>query len=211
MASNLKGWIGFLVVTVIIIGGAFGTSHILPSQKTGAQITGISASGANGFYDANNTTYVLNVTSTTVTANFTVGISSTVVSGPLNISVVPPSIENMSAYNATFTALYNKIYNASVNATVNSGVTLNSTINASLAANATSLAATYANQNLTYNLFTPVFKDVTYTGGKYSFNLTLSFNATALSILAPGQTLYAMINAATGAYSANGFLQFTKT
>lgn len=210
MASNLKGWIGFLVITIILIGGAFGASHVLPKQTAGASISGISAVGVNGYYDSPNATYVVNVTDSTVNANFSIGVTSTVASGALNVSVVPPSIENVSAYNATYSALYNKIYNESVNATVNSGIKLNSSINASLAANASRLAATYANQNLTYNLFSPVFQGVTYSGGKYTFNLNITLNATALKLMKTGQVLYAMINMATGPYSANGFLLFTK-
>lgn len=211
MASNLKGWIGFLVVTIIIIGGAFGTSHILKTQTSGSSISSISAQNFNGYYDAANQTFVSNVTATSVSANFTITIASTSASGGMNISVIAPSIENLSAYNATYAVLYNKIYNDSVNRTINSGVTLNASINASLAANASKLAATYANQNLTYSLFPSFFKDVTFTAGKYVLNLTVQFNSTALGLMTTGQSLYAVINAAVGSDSTNGFILFTKT
>lgn len=210
MASNLKGWIGFLVITVIIIGGAFGTSHIIKTSTAGTSISGISATGFNGYYDSGNQTFVTNVSQSSVSANFSVSIKLAASTGGLNISIIAPSIENLSAYNATFATLYNQIYNESVNQTISSGITLNATINASLAENATRLASTYTNQNLTYSLFQSIYKDVTYTGGAYTLNFTVQFNATALSIMTKGQSLYAVINAAAGSDSANGIIMFTK-
>lgn len=210
MASNLKGWIGFAIVAILIIGGAFGTSHIIKTSTAGTEITNMTAQGVNGYYLAANQTYVANITQSTSTVNFTVSIKLAAASGPLNISVIAPAIENLSAYNTTFNAIYNKIYNESLNATVNSGVTLNASINASLAANATRLASTYANQNLTYNLFPSQSLNVNYSGGVYTLNLTLTLNATAISIMAPGQSLNAVINAAAGPDSANAFITFTK-
>ncbi len=210
MASNLKGWIGFLVITVIIIGGAFGTSHILKTSTAGTSISGITASGVNGYYDSANQTFLANVTQSTSNVTFSISMKLTSATGALNISVVSPAIENLSAFNTTFTALYNKIYNDSVNETLKNGGTLNATVNASLAENATRLATTYANQNLTYSLFPSFSKDVSFTGGAYVFNLTVQLNATALSLMASGQQLSAVVNAAAGSSSANAVIVFSK-
>lgn len=210
MASNLKGWIGFVVVAIIIIGGAFGTSHIIKTTTNGTQISGMTAEGVAGYYNSTNQTYVANVSQSTTGANFTVSVKLALPAGPLNISVIAPTIQNLSAYNSTFSAIYNKIYNESVNQTISSGVKLNASINASLAENATRLASIYTNQNLTYSLFPSVFTNVQYTGGTYTLNLTIEFNATALSLMKPGQSLFAVINAAAGSSSANAFVMFTK-
>lgn len=210
MASNLKGWIGFAVIAVIIIGGAFGTSHILKTSTQGTSISGISASGVNGYYNSGNSTYIANVTQSSSTANFSVSIKLTTSSGDLNLSVVSPSIENMSAFNATFTSIYNKVYNQSVNQTLKAGGTLNSTVNATLAENATKTATTYANQNVTYSLFPSVAKNVTFSGGVYTFDFSVSLNSTALNLMTKGQSLFAVINAAVGSDTANADIQFTK-
>lgn len=211
MASNLKGWIGFAIITVIIIGGAFGTSHILKTSNATTAIQGISASGVNGYYKSGNQTYVANITQSTTTVSFSVSISLVAATGPLNISVVSPSIENFTAYNNTFSALYNKIYNESVNNTLSSGGSLNATVNATLAANATRLASIYTNQNLTYSLFPSVSDDVTYTGGAYTYNLTVTLNSTAVGLMKSGESLPAVINAAAGAHSAIATIQFVKS
>lgn len=210
MASNLKGWIGFAIITVIIIGGAFGTSHILPASKAGTSIQGITATGVNGYYQSSNQTFIANVTQSTSNVSFSISFALVPATGALNISVVSPSIENFSAYNATFSAFYNKIYNESVNSTVSSGGTLNATVNASLAENATRLASIYTNQNLTYSIFPSISKDVTYTGGAYTYNLTLSLNSTAIGLMKSGDALTAIVNAATGPTSAIANIQFVK-
>ena len=210
MPSNLKGWIGFLVITIIIIGGAFGTSHILKTSTSGTAISGITASGVNGYYDSANQTYVANVTQSTSNVTFSISMTLTSASGALNISVVSPAIENLSAFNSTFTTLYNKIYNDSVNQTLKNGGTLNATVNASLAENATILATTYAHQNLTYSMFPSFSKDVSFTGGVYTFNLTVELNATAFSLITSGQQLSAVVNAAVGSSSANAIIVFSK-
>lgn len=210
MASNLKGWIGFLIVTVIIIGGAFGTSHIIKTSSQGTSIGGITATGVSGYYDSSNQTYVANVTQSSTSASFSISVKLTSASGALNLTVVAPSIANLTAYNATFTSIYNKIYNESVNNTLSSGGSLNASVNASLAENATRLATTYANQNLTYSLFPSVVKNVSFTGGAYTFNLTVTLNSTALSLMTKGNSLYAVVNAAVGSDSAIAVIQFTK-
>ncbi len=210
MASNLKGWIGFAIIAVIIIGGAFGTSHILKTSNAATTVQGITATGINGYFQGSNQTFIANVTQSTTNVSFSISFALVAASGPLNITVVAPSIVNSSAYNATFTAFYNKIYNESVNNTISSGGTLNATVNASLAENATRLASLYANQNLTYSLFQSVSKDVTYTGGAYTYNLTLSLNSTAIKLMKSGEILTAVVNGATGADSAIASIQFTK-
>ncbi len=210
MASNLKGWIGFLIITIIIIGGAFGTSHVLKTSTSGTSIAGVTATGVNGYYDSSNQTFFANVTQSTTNVTFSINVKLVSSSGALNISTVAPNIENVSAYNATYTLLFNKIYNESVNQTLKSGGTLNATVNASLTENASRLAATYATQNLTYSLFPSFSKDVSYTGGAYTFNLTVQLNSTALSLMSSGQQIYAVVNAAAGSSSANAVIVFTK-
>lgn len=210
-SSNLKGWIGFLVITILIIGGVMTAHQILPSKAGGATISGISSSDTSGYYISANQTFVANISDSSTSATFVISISSPVASAGMNISVVAPAIENMSAYNATYTTLYNQIYNSTVNATIASGTTLNSSINASIAQNASRLAATYTNQNLTYNLFPSVFENITsYSGGVYKYNLTVNFNATAVGLMSKGQSLHAIFNAATGPISVNGFITFRK-
>ena len=210
MASNIKGWIGFLVITVIIIGGAFGTSHLISTKASGTSITGITSTGASGFYNGANQTYTANVTDSTTNISFSMTIAATTASGGMNLTVVAPAIQNISAYNSTYTALYNKIYNESVNQTVKSGVTLNDSINASLAENASRLASYYTDQNITFPLFHSFTKNVAYTGGRYVFNFTLELNATAIKLMTKGQSMFVVINAAVGPDSANGFILITK-
>ena len=210
MASNLKGWIGFAIIAVIIIGGAFGTSHILKTSSAATTVQGITATGVNGYYQSGNQTFIANVSQSTTNVSFSISFSLVAATGPLNLTVVSPSIENFTAYNATFNAFYNKIYNESVNNTISSGGTLNATVNASLAENATRLAGIYTNQNLTYSLFPSISEDVTYTGGAYTYNLTVSLNSTAIGLMKSGETLTAVINAATGPDSAIATIQFVK-
>lgn len=210
MASNLKGWIGFAIIAVIIIGGAFGTSHILKTSSANTTVQGITATGVNGYYQSGNQTFIANVSQSTTNVSFSISFSLVAATGPMNLTVVSPSIENFSAYNATFNTFYNTIYNESVNNTISSGGTLNATVNASLAENATRLAGIYTNQNLTYSLFPSVSEDVTYTGGAYTYNLTVSLNSTAIGLMKSGETLTAIINAATGPDSAIATIQFVK-
>ncbi len=210
MASNMKGWIGFLVIAVIIIGGAFGTNHLLPSKSSGTTITGITSNAVSGFYNASNQTFTVNVSDSTSNVNFTVSVVATTSSGAINITVEAPALQNLSAYNSTFNRIYNLTYNETKNATLQSGATLNSSVNQSIVENATRLAETYTNQNITYPLFQSFTKDTHYTGGKYTFNFTAQLNATALSLMSKGQNLFVTINAATGATSANGNILIVK-
>ncbi len=211
MASNIKGWIGFLVIAVIIIGGAFGTNHLLPSKASGTTITGITSNAASGFYNASNQSYTVNVSDSTSNVTFAVSILATIPSGAINITVEAPSLQNLSAYNSTFDRIYNITYNQTKNATLQSGATLNSSVNKSIAENATRLAETYTNQNITFHLFQSFTKNTQYTGGKYTFNFTAQLNATALKLMSKGQILFVTINAATGPTSANGNIFFVKT
>ena len=60
MNGNVKGWIGFLVLVIIVIGGAFGTSHILPSKISALSVTSVS-SNVKGDFIASNATYYVNL------------------------------------------------------------------------------------------------------------------------------------------------------
>ena len=206
MASNIKGWIGFLVIAVVIIGGALGTSQLIPSQASGTSIKGITSSGGSGFYNASNQTYTANVSDTTTNLSFNMTIASTTASGAMNLTVIAPAVVNLSAYNSTYNAIYSKLYNQTLNQTEKSGTTLNSSVNSSIAANVSSLSQSYTYQNITYPLFHSFTKNVTYSGGVYKFSFTLQLNATALKLMATGQTLFVVINAAAGPYSSNGFI-----
>ena len=209
-SSNIKGWIGFLVITVVIIGGAFGTSHIISSKASGTAITGITSSGVSGYYNASNQTYTANVTDTTTNVSFSMTITATTPSGGMNLTVIAPAVQNLSAYNSTYNATYTQVYSELQNQTVKSGTALNSSVNSSIAQNASRLAATYTNQNITYQVFHSFTKNVTYTGGKYTFNFTVKLNATALKLMTKGQSLFMVINAAVGADSSNGFILLSK-
>lgn len=210
MASNIKGWIGFLIITVVIIGGAFGTSHIMPTKATGTSIAGITSSGVSGFYNASNQTYTANISDSTTDVTFTMTIAATTPSGGMNLTVIAPAVINVSAYNSTYNVIYSNLYNQTVNQTEKSGITLNSSVNSSIAQNVSRLAESYTYQNITFPMFQSFTKNVTYTGGKYKFNFTLDLNATAIKLMAKGQNLFVNINAASGADSANGFILLTK-
>ncbi len=209
-SSNIKGWIGFLVLTVLIIGGAFGTSHIISSKASGTAVTGITSSGVSGYYNASNQTYTANVTDSTTNVSFSMTITATTASGGMNLTVIAPAVQNLSAYNSTYNVTYTQVYNQLVNQTLKSGITLNSSVNSSIVQNASRLATTYTYQNITYQLFHSFTKNVTYTGGKYTFNFSVELNATALKLMTKGQGLFVVINAAAGADSSNGFILLTK-
>ncbi len=210
MASNMKGWIGFLVITVIIIGGAFGTSQLIPTQASGTSIKGIASSGGSGFYNASNQTYTANVSDTTTNISFTMTITDTTASGAMNLTVIAPNVLNLSAYNSTYSAIYDKLYNQTLNQTEKSGITLNSSVNSSIAQNVSRQAESYTYQNITYQMFQSFTKNVTYSGGQYEFNFTLQLNTTALKLMVTGQSLFVVINAAAGSDSSNGFILLSK-
>lgn len=209
-SSNIKGWIGFLVITVIIIGGVMTAHQVLPSKVSGTAITGITATGVGGFYNASNQTFTANVSDSTTNVNFTMSITASTVSGPMNLTVVAPSVQNASAYNSTYHEIYYKLYNQTVNETVKAGITLNDSVNNSIAQNVSRLASTYTYQNITYQVFPSFTKNVTYAGGKYTFNFSVSLNATAIKLMSKGESLYVVINAAAGPDSSNGFILITK-
>lgn len=210
MASNIKGWIGFLVITVIIIGGVMTAHQVLPSKVTGTAITGISASGVNGFYNSSNQTFTANVSDSTSNVTFTMTISSSAASGSMNLTVVAPAVQNISAYNSTYHEIYSKLYNQTVNSTVSSGTVLNASVNKSIAENVSRLASTYTYQNITYQVFKSFTENVTYSGGSYTFNFTRTLNATAIKLMAKGEGLFVVMNAAAGPNSSNGFILLTK-
>ncbi|MCL5782967.1 MAG: hypothetical protein M1476_03545 [Candidatus Thermoplasmatota archaeon] len=209
MNSNTKGWIGFAIVAVLIIGGAFGTSHILPTSTTGISISNI-ASSNGGNYVANNQTYVVNVSDSSSGDNFTVSMTSTVASGSLNVSIISQALLNSTLFNLTYNTMYNKLYNQSVNSTEKAGITLNNSVNQSIKQNASANATVYAYQNATINLFSPIYMNTTFTGGTHTFNISISLNSSALKLLNRNEVLFATINLASGPYVANGNIMFVK-
>ncbi len=209
MNSNIKGWIGFAIVAFLIIGGAFGTSHILPTTASGISVSNITSSNG-GNYVANNQTYVVNVSDTSTSENFTVSMTSTVASGSLNVSIIPPTLLNSTLFNLTYNTMYNKLYNQSVNKTEKAGITLNNSVNQSIKQNASANATVYAYQNASINLFLPIYLNTTFAGGTHSFNISISLNSSALKLLNRNEVLFATINLASGPDVANGNIMFVK-
>ncbi len=198
MPSSLKGWIGFIVVMVILLGGVFSWNHVFPAKASGITVNGISVSSNSSFsgsFDAANATFLVNVDNSSSTAYFTVNVVSSASSGPLNISIRPGYVVNISKFNTTFNSIYKK-----VNATVK-----NSTL-------ATSLATTYTYQNITYQLFAPMnITGVALSGGKAVFHFELTLNKTALANFSAGSQSIAAINIYYSYYGGVGAIIFTKT
>jgi len=197
MPSSLKGWIAFVVVMIILLGGVFSWNHVFPAKASGITVTGISVSSNSSFtgtYDASNATFYASVDNSSTSAYFTVTLVSSVSSGLLNISVQPGDVVNMAKFNST----YDKIYKE-VNATVK-----NSTL-------ATTLATTYTYQNITYQLFQPFnVTGVSLSGGKAIFHFEISLNKTALENFMAGSISIAAININYSYYGGVGAIIFTK-
>ncbi|MCW6168931.1 MAG: hypothetical protein LVQ96_04640 [Thermoplasmatales archaeon] len=196
MPSSLKGWVAFIIVTLILLGGVFSWNHVFPAKASGITITGISASSNSSFsgtFDAANATFMTTVDNSSSTAYFTVTLVSSVSSGPLNISIRPGYVINMSKFNSTFANIFSK-----VNATVK-----NTTL-------ATTLATTYTYQNITYALYQPInVTGISLSGGSATFHFSLSLNKTALENFAAGDISVGAININYSSYGDVGAIVFT--
>ena len=196
MPSNLKGWVAFIIVTLILLGGVFSWNHVFPAKASGITINGISVSSNSTFsgtFDAANATFVTTIDNSSSTAYFTVTLVSSVSSGPLNISIRPGYVINMSKFNSTFANIFSK-----VNATVK-----NETL-------ATTLATTYTYQNITYALYKPInVTGISLSGGKATFHFSLSLNKTALENFAVGDISVGAININYSSYGGVGAIVFT--
>ncbi len=194
MASNVKGWIGFLVLVIIVIGGAFGTSHILPSKASALTIKDMTSS-VSGQYVATNSTYYINLTSPASSITFNVTVSAPIASGNLTAVVIPPAILNQTLYNLTENATYSKLIAPPYNMT---------------AANATLNASTVAYEASTFNLFNETTVNTTLSKGAAVVTFTVSLNKTALSLMARGQTVLVSFTASALQYGVVGSILITK-
>lgn len=196
MPSSLKGWVAFIIVTIILLGGVFSWNHVFPAKASGITINGISVSSNSTFsgtFDAANATFVTTIDNSSSNAYFTVTLVSSVSSGPLNISIRPGYVINMSKFNNTFANIFSK-----VNATVK-----NKTL-------ATTLATTYTYQNITYALYKPInVTGISLSGGKATFHFSLSLNKTALENFGAGDISVGAININYSSYGGVGAIVFT--
>ena len=196
MPSNLKGWVAFIIVTLILLGGVFSWNHILPAKASGITINGISVSSNSTFsgtFDAANATFVTTIDNSSSTAYFTVTLVSSVSSGPLNISIRPGYVINISKFNSTFANIFSKVNRTVKNETL-----------------ATTLATTYTYQNITYALYKPInVTGISLSGGKATFHFSLSLNKTALENFAAGDISVGAININYSSYGGVGAIVFT--
>ncbi|MCL4420879.1 MAG: hypothetical protein M1477_04235 [Candidatus Thermoplasmatota archaeon] len=196
MPSNLKGWVAFIIVTIILLGGVFSWNHVFPAKASGITINGISVSSNSTFsgtFDAANATFVATIHNSSSTAYFTVTLVSSVSSGPLNISIRPGYVINMSKFNSTFANIFSKVNRTVKNETL-----------------ATTLATTYTYQNITYALYKPInVTGISLSGGKATFHFSLSLNKTALENFAAGDISVGAININYSSYGGVGAIVFT--
>ncbi|MCL4438192.1 MAG: hypothetical protein M1616_02350 [Candidatus Thermoplasmatota archaeon] len=224
--SNLKGWIGFLIVVIIVIGGAFGTSHIIKSASSAVSITSI-GSNVTTASDYNATSSILNVSvsPSTLDINVTVNFTTTSPGGVVNYTVVSPSILNQSRYdifyNASYAALFHK-YSQNFNSTYNKTYNGTPAYNLSKAyasnlsdiqANASSNASAEAYSNSTYSFITPFTSTISEKAksskGQISFNLNLNY--TAVSLMKKGQERFIKIDLYKGATGFIGYLELYRS
>ena len=108
MESNVKGWIGYAIIFIIIIGGTASLPHVIKSSSNPIAITGITGP-SNSYYNTSTQTLVVNITGSTTSVNASVNFTSSLTS--LTLSVVPGSFQFS---NSTIVSVA-KSYNASIN------------------------------------------------------------------------------------------------
>ena len=86
MESNVKGWIGYAVILIIIIGGTASLPHVIKSSSNPIAITGMTGP-SNSYFNASSQTLIVNITSSTSTVDANVTFTSSLSS--LQMSVVP--------------------------------------------------------------------------------------------------------------------------
>ena len=108
MESNVKGWIGYAIIFIIIIGGTASLPHVIKSSSDPIAITGITGP-SNSYYNSSSQTLVVNITGSTSTVNAKVSFTSSL--STLTLAVVPGTFQFS---NSTIVSVA-KAYNASVN------------------------------------------------------------------------------------------------
>ncbi|HLH85731.1 MAG TPA: hypothetical protein VKU79_02575 [Thermoplasmataceae archaeon] len=220
-SSNLKGWVGFLVVVIILFGLAFGTNAVLHLKSPGASVTGISADLSGGAFNASNVTYSASLPSGVSSIHVTVNFSTSVSSGTANATIISGAYFNQSEFNllyptinATLFREYSSNFNASYNASHKSGGNLSAAYSAnrtSIEQNATINATLYADENSTFQLFPEAYANVTYKGTTGSLSVDLALNTTVVDMIPKGTAIDIIITIYTGPYGANGFILLTKS
>ena len=193
MNGNVKGWIGFLVLVIIVIGGAFGTSHILPSKISALTVTSMS-SNVKGDFIASNATYYVNLSSPAVTSlSFNISVKAPVATGAVNATIIPPVLLNITQFNSTYNSTYAALIKQSESPS-----------------NATANATTVAYQDSTYVLFNNTYVNTSLKGGTATVSFTATLNSTALSLMKTGEPVIASFTAASGQYGVVGSIVVTK-
>ena len=192
MNGNAKGWIGFLVLVIIVIGGAFGTSHILPSKISALSVTSVS-SNVKGDFIASNATYYVNLSGPVTSLSFNITVKAPVATGAVNATIIPPVLLNITQFNST--------YNSTYAALIKQGES---------PSNATANATTVAYQDSTYVLFNNTYVNTSLKGGTATVSFTATLNSTALSLMKTGEPVIASFTAASGQYGVVGSIVVTK-
>ena len=192
MNGNVKGWIGFLVLVIIVIGGAFGTSHILPSKISALSVTSVS-SNVKGDFIASNATYYVNLSGPVTSLSFNITVKAPVATGAVNATIIPPVLLNITQFNST--------YNSTYAALIKQGES---------PSNATANATTVAYQDSTYVLFNNTYVNTSLKGGTATVSFTATLNSTALSLMKTGEPVIASFTAASGQYGVVGSIVVTK-
>ncbi|MCL4444073.1 MAG: hypothetical protein M1464_00270 [Candidatus Thermoplasmatota archaeon] len=192
MNGNVKGWIGFLVLVIIVIGGAFGTSHILPSKASALSVTSIS-SNVKGDFIASNSTYYVNLSNPVSSLSFNISVKAPVATGVVNATIIPPVLLNITQFNST--------YNSTYAALIKQGES---------PSNATANATTFAYQDSTYVLFNNTYVNTSLKAGTATVSFTATLNSTALSLMKKGEPVIVSFTAASGQYGVVGSIVVTK-
>ncbi len=192
MNGNIKGWIGFLVLVIIVIGGAFGTSHVLPSKISALTVTSMS-SDVKGDFIQSNSTYYVNLSSPVSSISFNISVKAPVATGAVNATIIPPVLINMTEFNSTYNSTYAALIKQGENPS-----------------NATANATTAAYLNSTYVLFNNTYVNTSLKGGIATISFTAELNSTALALMKTGEPVIASFTAASGQYGVVGSIIVTK-
>ena len=225
--NNIKGWIGFLVIIIVITGGVFGISHIIKSPASSVTISSVS-SNLTTSSDYNATSSILNysVSPSSLAINVTVDFTTTTAGATVNYTVVSPSITNVTKYNNYYNNItypklfkeYSQNFNSSYNKTYNGTPSYNLTAAyignlTNIRSNASSNASAEAYANSTYSFINPLSGSITEkaktSNGSISFNLKL--NATAVALMSAGQASYIKIDLSNGATGYIGYLEIYRS
>lgn len=140
MESNVKGWIGFAIIFIIIIGGTASLPHVIKSSSDPIAITGITGP-SNSYFNVSDQTLVVNITGSTTSVDANVSFSSTVT--PLTLLVVPGSF---TFANSTTVSIA-KNYSANINYAAKA-IPIDLVLNQAVISN-----STFTNTTVTVNLY----------------------------------------------------------